>query len=136
MLIVISPCSWPVRIFGLSGDSGAGSARKSNARPLAGILELAYQRQAKPQQTTNQLVLGRLQTLPAQQVLRLAEVRDGTVEAAGATERVRRLRRHQPVASPMNGIGAEAVDLLRADSGRQRPPFFSMRALRTAPSGR
>jgi hypothetical protein len=58
-------------------------------------------------------MLGRLQTLPAQPMLRRGEVRDCVVEAAGPAESVRRLRRHHPVAGPARGIGAEAVDLLR-----------------------
>lgn len=80
-------------------------------------------------QDVDQPVLGGLEALPAQQVLRRAEVRDRAVVSAGPAERIWAIRRHQPAAGLVRGISGAA-------SGRQRSPSSWIKPLSIAPSGR
>ena len=79
MLIVISPSAWPVMIFGPSCQVESGIREKIEGEPRR-IVGLAHERQSEPQQAVHHAVLGSLETLPEQQVGRIAEVRDRAIE--------------------------------------------------------
>ncbi len=120
-------CDEPLRMarndLGRLPECRPGIGQKVEGEPGLRILPLTDQRQPQAEEPVDQPVLGGLEALPAQQVLRRAEVRDRAVVAAGPAERIRVVRRHQPVAGLVRGIGAEAVDLLRCG---QRAPAIAV----------
>jgi hypothetical protein len=102
----------------------AGIGEEIERQPRARVVEFADQRQAEPQDAVDQPMLGGLKALPAQQVFRRVEIGNRSVEPARRAERLHSRRRHQPVAGVMDGIGAEALELLRRD---QRAPARTCR---------
>ena len=113
---------------GMAGDDLRGLLPARLGEEVEGepgllILELADHGQAEPEQAIDQPVLGGLQALPAQEMVRRAEVGDRAVEPAGLAEGVPALGRHQPVAGVMDGIGAEALQRLGRD---QRAPALAV----------
>ena len=92
----------------------AGVGQEVEGEPGLRIRGPARQRKPEPQEPIDQPVLGRLETLPAQQIPRRIQVRDHPIQLAGPAEPLRAIGGHEPVAGIVGGVGAEPERLLTA----------------------
>ena len=105
------------RAGGMRGGGIGGE--EVEGQPALGLFRPGLKRQAQLDQGVEQPVLGKFDPGPAVEIFQDRKIGDRAVMPAGFAVKVRRIRRHQPVAGGMLGVGAEPVALFRC---RERGP--------------
>jgi hypothetical protein len=104
--MVIFPESCPVTIFAPPGNGG--SARNSNDNPCWGS-SAEFSTAGPPQQRIEQAVLGDFDLLPRREIGELPEVGNDAVVPTREAHRLGVVRRCEPIARIVFGVGAKAA---------------------------